>query len=853
MRLHLRLAIGFCLLLACAAPVFAQTFLWRTNLKAPVVGSPVVGGDGVTYLACEDSRVRAYDSRGNPTWTFVLNDRVDGQMALQSGILYVPTRASAIEAVGTNGHRAWEYRVSAHIVGAPAIASGGDILCTTMDDYLHCITVEGRLRWKALLPGTINQGPIIGQDGTVFVGCQDALLAYHLGGQRLWKFVYQGNLEAPLAAGPTGHLLALGNDGKLRCISPDGTLAWLYDIKAGTLPPLVTPDNVYIASDTVVLSLLLDTGELEWEQTLVASGCPALGEDGILYVPSKGSGTSAFDESAYQDSGSGETAGRVAAAAGIYTISGSVLGASTVSVALTGASTASATTDSNGLYSFPNLDSGTYLVTPTKVGYTFNPQNATVIVSNTDVPNQNFTATPGATYSISGTITTGGSGLLGVKVTTTGATTLTDSAGAYTLSGLANGTYTVKPTKAGYNFSPVTLSVSINNANVTGQDFSSAPTSGNIKLLDTLDGGTPLPTSLDIRASARDLALLPMGAASRLVVLNNYPKLYCFEVAVGPLAGSWSQAGSGPRRQSRMDTPPEVTLLGLESGETVHGEVYVEAEISDSDLASITVHFYVNGALAATVSNPPFSFTWHTEGTPDGDATVTAEAVDLGGNSASDSVDVVVENGSPAPLTFYTDDPPQAFTWEAPAGETRFKVQCSADSTFQKYLATSSQDKGGWLRTTAWTPSTQSWKGVLSVAAGVVGEDATGYWRVIGKTTSSFYNGTYKVMAQADAQPSGPPDGSSVPAASPPTFTWIANHNAMFRLEFTDSEDFSSGVKMDSSTSENPWLKGGSWKPSKNQWKKIVAVGQTVTWRVKAKDSVGRITDTSPVYSFVVE
>jgi hypothetical protein len=77
------------------------------------------------------------------------------------------------------------------------------------------------------------------------------------------------------------------------------------------------------------------------------------------------------------------------------------------------------------------------------------------------------TSTP--TYSISGS-----AGTSGATVSTTGASATSDASNNYTLSGLANGTYTVTPSKSGCTFSPTSQSVSVSSANVTGVNFTAA-------------------------------------------------------------------------------------------------------------------------------------------------------------------------------------------------------------------------------------------------------------------------------------------------------------------------------------------------------------------------------------------
>ena len=80
-------------------------------------------------------------------------------------------------------------------------------------------------------------------------------------------------------------------------------------------------------------------------------------------------------------------------------------------------------------------------------------------------------------YEISGTIT-GSPPIAGVTVTLTGDygdSTTTDAAGEYAFSSILNGSYTVTPTKTGYTFVPVSIAVTVYNADQTGKDFVGTP------------------------------------------------------------------------------------------------------------------------------------------------------------------------------------------------------------------------------------------------------------------------------------------------------------------------------------------------------------------------------------------
>src|SRR5260370_34792304 len=106
-------------------------------------------------------------------------------------------------------------------------------------------------------------------------------------------------------------------------------------------------------------------------------------------------------------------------------------------------------------------------------GYTICKCDGGSDVCSSDLTGINFAASA-PTWSISGTIT----GTTGVTVALSGAataTTTTDASGAYSFAGLQNGTYTVTPTKTGFNFTPANQTVPVNGANVTGVTFAATP------------------------------------------------------------------------------------------------------------------------------------------------------------------------------------------------------------------------------------------------------------------------------------------------------------------------------------------------------------------------------------------
>jgi hypothetical protein len=166
-----------------------------------------------------------------------------------------------------------------------------------------------------------------------------------------------------------------------------------------------------------------------------------------------------------------------------YSISGTITPASLGSgstVTLTsngeGGSTQTVTADGSGNFSFTGVANGSYTLTPSKTGITFAPTSQTETVNGANITGVSFTASGAGTFTISGTVSPSSSGS-GVTITLSGAAsaaTTTDGSGNYSFSGLANGAYTITPSKAGLTFSPSSANATVNGANVTGVNFSVA-------------------------------------------------------------------------------------------------------------------------------------------------------------------------------------------------------------------------------------------------------------------------------------------------------------------------------------------------------------------------------------------
>jgi len=180
-----------------------------------------------------------------------------------------------------------------------------------------------------------------------------------------------------------------------------------------------------------------------------------------------------------------------------FTISGKVIDSQgspvqSVLISIEGANTkyiSTATTDSNGNYSFTGLGYDTYTLVPEFNGYGFNPPSQQkTITSDATITTKVFTVNDFIAfkgYQISGMVLDvtkleSQSGIQGVNIKLTGTTTdgttinlskISDQEGKYSFTELLNGTYTVTPTSTEYNFEPESQNVTIASANVLNINF----------------------------------------------------------------------------------------------------------------------------------------------------------------------------------------------------------------------------------------------------------------------------------------------------------------------------------------------------------------------------------------------
>jgi len=170
---------------------------------------------------------------------------------------------------GATGTKRWEFRTGDRLY-SPAIGSDGTLYFGSGNNVFAVDAATGKEKWRFRTRGGVQSSPAIAADGTVYVGTvlPDGRV-YALDGTtgaKRWEF-------------PTGE------DASSPTIAPDGAVyvgyaIGSYEIYGFSGKPLILGGGVY--------SLDADTGSMKWKTQMpgYAARCPAIGEDGTVYVAS---------------------------------------------------------------------------------------------------------------------------------------------------------------------------------------------------------------------------------------------------------------------------------------------------------------------------------------------------------------------------------------------------------------------------------------------------------------------------------------------------------------------------------------------------------------------------------------
>jgi outer membrane protein assembly factor BamB len=281
---------------------------WRLNTGDRIYTTPLVAPDGTLYAGTDADRLFSVNERGRLLWALGTDSDADtsparaedGTLRFAAGrVLY---RASAELSVQ------WRLQLGAKVFSSPLVLEDGTTVVGCQDDKVYAVDASGAVRWSAETGGDVDATPAH-YDGVVYVGSDDGHV-YALSardGRRRWRTRVGGYVRAGVAVGLDGNLVVgtFGPTPRIVALARDtGALVWSVAVTGG--PPtaewgvasaaLVDRDGRYaiglpngqlwvLERNGTVLERVTLRGPVDGSPVLVRDGLVAVGDDtGALFL-----------------------------------------------------------------------------------------------------------------------------------------------------------------------------------------------------------------------------------------------------------------------------------------------------------------------------------------------------------------------------------------------------------------------------------------------------------------------------------------------------------------------------------------------------------------------------------------
>ncbi|MBL8683636.1 MAG: PQQ-binding-like beta-propeller repeat protein [Myxococcales bacterium] len=213
--------------------------LWRLNTGDRIYSTPAVAEDGLTYAGTDADRLFSVDQRGHLQWALGTDADADTSPALAPDqtvrfaagkILYATTRDLTIR---------WRLQFGAKLYSSPLVLDDGTTLIGCQDDKLYAVDPAGAIRWQHETGADVDSPPAVHND-TVYFGSDDGHV-YALSvadGTRRWRTSVGGYVRAGVAIGLDGRVVVGTFGPNPRIVALDGrtgAIAWSVAVTGG--PP----------------------------------------------------------------------------------------------------------------------------------------------------------------------------------------------------------------------------------------------------------------------------------------------------------------------------------------------------------------------------------------------------------------------------------------------------------------------------------------------------------------------------------------------------------------------------------------------------------------------------------------
>lgn len=201
-----------------------------------------------------------------------------------------------LASIDDEGLPRWVVGLGRGIEGAPLVGPDGTTYVGS--DHLFAVAPDGTVRWWVETGYPVVASPALGTDGTLYVP-SNGLYAVAPDGTVRWRFATDTWLREDVVVAPDGTILAGSWDRVLRAVHTDGTRRWSFEAGGPIVAAVAvaTDGTIFVASLDGLLTALDADGKERWRFDAGAplEAAPALGPDGRVYVAATDGTVSALD------------------------------------------------------------------------------------------------------------------------------------------------------------------------------------------------------------------------------------------------------------------------------------------------------------------------------------------------------------------------------------------------------------------------------------------------------------------------------------------------------------------------------------------------------------------------------
>ncbi|MGA1848745.1 MAG: PQQ-binding-like beta-propeller repeat protein [Thermoplasmatota archaeon] len=149
----------------------------------------------------------------------------------------------------------------------------------------------GELLWKTEVSPIRGSSPVIGEDGSIYVGCRNfEFRALYEDGSPKWKYMAGDEITCTPSLDIHDNVYFSSMDGIVHCLDKLGNLLWDRDLNStiDSSPLVVSPGLIIISTVEGKVYALDSDGEVQWNYTADGKvrSSPTISKDGLILVTS---------------------------------------------------------------------------------------------------------------------------------------------------------------------------------------------------------------------------------------------------------------------------------------------------------------------------------------------------------------------------------------------------------------------------------------------------------------------------------------------------------------------------------------------------------------------------------------